>query len=92
MYAFMYVDPETMPVEDHFIATKIFVDNYRNISTPGIARKHWLVFSYIRSEYYELNHNFDETELNNNQTTHPKINLIYFPKILWLLRNNGLMI
>ena len=27
MYAFMYVDPEKMPVEEYFPATKIFVEN-----------------------------------------------------------------
>ena len=27
MYAFMYVDPETMPAEDHVPSTKIFVVN-----------------------------------------------------------------
>ena len=52
MYAFMYVDPETIPVEDHFTATKTFVDNYKKISTPRIVPKHWLVFSYIIYEYY----------------------------------------
>ena len=45
MYAFMYVDPETIPVEDHFTATKTFVDNYNKISTPRTVPKHWLVFS-----------------------------------------------
>ena len=85
----MYVDTETIPVEDHFTATKTFVDNYNKISTPRTVPKHWLVFSYICSEDYELNHNFDETELNNNQTTHPKIKLIYFSKMLLLLTNNG---
>ena len=31
MYAFMYVDTEKIPVEDHFITTKTFVENYRKI-------------------------------------------------------------
>ena len=35
MYAFMYVDPETMPVEYHFNATKTFVVDYNTMSTPG---------------------------------------------------------
>ena len=63
MYAFMYVDTETMPVEDHFLATKMFDDNYKKISTPVPVPKHWLGFSYIRLEDYKLDHNFDETEL-----------------------------
>ena len=29
MYAFMYVDPETMTVEGRFTATKTFVENYK---------------------------------------------------------------
>ena len=28
MYAFMYVDPEKMPVEEYFTDTKTYVDNY----------------------------------------------------------------
>ena len=28
MYAFMYVDPETIPVEDHFTDIKTCVDKY----------------------------------------------------------------
>ena len=31
MYAFMYVDPNTMPVEDYFTARKTFFDNYKKI-------------------------------------------------------------
>ena len=49
MYAFMYVNPKTMPIEDHFIATRTFVVNYNKTSTPGTVLKHQLVFSYIRS-------------------------------------------
>ena len=61
MYAFMYVDTETIPVEDYFTATKEIVENYKKISTPGPVPKHWLVFSYISSEGYDLDMNFDET-------------------------------
>ena len=61
MYDFMYPDPETMPVEDHFPATKTFVVNYKKTSNPGTAPKHWLVFSYIRSEDYELDMNCYDT-------------------------------
>ena len=49
MYDFMYVDPETVTMEDHFPATKPFFMNYKKISTPGPAPKHWLGFSYICS-------------------------------------------
>ena len=31
MYAFMFVDPETIPVEDHFPATKMFAANHKKI-------------------------------------------------------------
>ena len=61
MYAFMYVDPETIQVEDHFPDTKTFVANYNKISNPGSAPKRCPVFSYIRSE--DLDQNFDDTEL-----------------------------
>ena len=62
MYAFMYVDPETITLEDHFPATKIFVVNYKKMSTPRIVPNNWLRFSYIRSEDYGLYQNLDETE------------------------------
>ena len=45
MYTFMYVDPETIPLEDHFPATKTFVENYKKILTPGLVPKHCLGFS-----------------------------------------------
>ena len=69
----MYVDPETIPVEEHFPAT-IFFRNYKKISSPGPVSKNWLGFSYINLEDYELDQNFDET-LKKNQTTHPTIKL-----------------
>ena len=34
-------------------------------STLGTVQKHWIVFIYIRSEYYKLDKNFDDTELKN---------------------------
>ena len=46
---FMYVETETMPVEDHFPSTKLFVQNYNKISTPGPVSKHCLGVSYIHS-------------------------------------------
>ena len=61
MYAFMYANPETMPGEDYFPATTTFVNNYNKISSPRPVPKHWLGFSYIRSEDYELDENFDDT-------------------------------
>ena len=62
MYAFMYVDPETMSVYDHFTSTKILVVNYKKMSTPGTVPENWLRFCYIPSKYYELDQNFDDTE------------------------------
>ena len=44
MYAFLYVDPETMPVETHFPDTNTFVVNYKKISTLQTVPKHWLVW------------------------------------------------
>ena len=57
----MYVGPETMPVEEYFPYTKIFVESYKKMSTTGLVPKYWLEFSFICSEYYELDMNFDET-------------------------------
>ena len=82
MNDFMYVDTKTMSVEDYFPYT-FFVYNYNKMSTPGPVPKHWIIFSYIRSEYYELDPNFDETELEKNQTIGPTIKLNYFVKVLW---------
>ena len=61
MYDFMFIDPERMPVEDHFPDIKTYVDNNKKISTPGLVPKHWLSFSYKCSEDYELDLNFYET-------------------------------
>ena len=63
MYAFMYVNPETIPVEDYFTATTTFAYNYKKISTTGPVPKHWLRFSYTCLEHFELVVNCDETEL-----------------------------
>ena len=60
MYAFMYANTETIPVGDYFPSTKIFVENYNKMSTPGPVPKNWLGFSYILLEDYELDMNFDE--------------------------------
>ena len=65
----MYVDHDTILLWDHFPATKICVVNYKKISTPGTVPKYWLVFSYIRSEDYELDLNFDHIE-SNKQSDH----------------------
>ena len=40
MYAFMYVDPETVPAEDHFTAIKTFYMKYKKMSTPVPGPKH----------------------------------------------------
>ena len=61
MYDFMYVDPDKMPVEYYFTATNTFVVKYKKMPTPVPVPKHWLGFSCICSEDYELDMNFDET-------------------------------
>ena len=65
MYSFMSVDPETITVEEYFSDTKTYIKNQKKISTPVSVPKHWLGFSYIRLEYYELDMIFDSTELKN---------------------------
>ena len=71
MYYFMYVDTQKIPEEGHFSATKIFVENYKKFSKP------WLVLSYICSEYYELDQNFDYTELGgkSDHTSNDQVKL-----------------
>ena len=83
MHAFIYVNPEIISVRDYFPDTKTIVKNYNKTSTLEPVPKHWFGFSYISSEDHELNVNFDETELKNNQTTHSTIKLNHFAKILW---------
>ena len=39
IYDLMCVYPETIPVEDHFIDTKLSVVNYKKMSTPGPVLK-----------------------------------------------------
>ena len=53
-------------MEDHFPETKENVVDYKKISNPGPIPKHFLGFSYIRSEDYELDYSFDYAELNNH--------------------------
>ena len=62
------------------------------MSTTGPVPKHWLGFSYIRSQYYELYQNFDDIELKKNHTTNPMIKLNYFAKVLWSFKKNDGMI
>ena len=61
IYAFRYVDPETIPSEDHFTDTKKSVEDYKKMPTQGLAPKHCLGFSYIKSGYYEFEQNFYDT-------------------------------
>ena len=58
MYDFMYVDTNKISVEDYVPSTKTFVEKYKKIPTPGPVPKDWIVFSYILSEYYELDLKF----------------------------------
>ena len=77
IYAFMYVNTGTIIVEKYFPATKTFVENYKKMSTTGTVPKHWLVFTYISSKYYELDQNFDETELEeqSDHTSNDKVKI-----------------
>ena len=61
MYDFMYVNPDSIPVEDYFPETKTFFDKYKKMSTPGPVPTH-LIF-YIGLEDYQFYLNFDETEM-----------------------------
>ena len=47
MYDFMYIDPDTMPVEDYFPDTKMFIENCKKMSILVSVPKHWLGFSFI---------------------------------------------
>ena len=78
MYAFMYDDPQTMKVEANLSPTETFVVRYKKLSTPGPAPKHWMRFSYILSEDYELYHNFDDTELKNKPDNTSNDNVFIF--------------
>ena len=40
--------------------TITFVEKYKKSLTPGPVPKYWIIFSYIRSEDYESDLNFDE--------------------------------
>ena len=53
LYAFLYVNLETILYEDYFQLQKIVAD-YNNMSTPRPVTKYFLGFSYIRLEGYEL--------------------------------------
>ena len=76
----MSIDPKTMEEEDYFPATKTFVENYMKISTPGSVPKHWIGFSYIRSEYFELGLKFYETEMKSKSDHTSDHNVQLFSK------------
>ena len=52
----------------------IWVEKYKKRSNPGPFPKHWLVFSYICSEYYEWNINIDEKGIKIKPGNFPKSN------------------
>ena len=56
----MYVDTETMVEEGWFTATKTIVEKYKRRSTTVPVPNNFLVFSYIYSDDYELDLNFNE--------------------------------
>ena len=60
MYDFMYADTETMSGGFYLQVTITFVEKYKKSLTPGPVPKYWIIFSYIRSEDYESDLNFDE--------------------------------
>ena len=78
MYDFMYVNPDSIPVEDYFPETKTFFDKYKKMSTPGPVLKYWLVFDYICSEDYELDVKLDENglEKQSDQASNNKVKLL----------------
>ena len=88
IYDFMYVDTKTMPVDELFIASKKFVENYKKMSTIGLVPKNWIGFSHILLEDYELDNNLYEKKIKN-QTTHPTIKSNDLAKILLSYRKNG---
>ena len=46
------------------------------MSTPGPVQKHWFKFSYINSEEYQSDKNFDETYLKKvDNTSNYKVKL-----------------
>ena len=53
------MDPVKILEGDYFPTTRSFVENYKKRSSPGPVPKHWLHFSYIHSEEYKLDLNFD---------------------------------
>ena len=61
MYAFMYVDTETMAEEEYFPSTKHLFQTTK-MSALGPIPKKLPGFSYIRLEDYELDINFDGAE------------------------------
>ena len=52
---------------------------YSKISTIGPVPKHWIVCYYIPWEDYELDLNFDETEMKkqSDHTSNDKVKLFY---------------
>ena len=83
MYDFVYVDTKTMLEDDYFLATTIFVQDYKNRSTPGPVSKYWIEFSYIHSQDYELDLKFDEKRKKGEQKTQQtKNNEFFYKKIL----------
>ena len=47
MYAFVYIDPETISETEYFPDTKTLVQKYHRSSTPGLFLNYGLGFSYV---------------------------------------------
>ena len=71
MYNFMHYNTMILSEEDYFLDTKTFSENNKKISTPGLVSKTWIGFSYIRSEYYYFDIDFDESEINRKPDNLP---------------------
>ena len=85
----MYVEPDTI-TEDGYLPYNIFFQDYNKRSTTRPFPKYLLRFSYICSEDYEWELNFDETEMKKKGDIFPK-NKYPFTITLWLLRKNGFL-
>ena len=75
-----------------FQATRTIVENYKKMSTLVPVPQHCIGFSYIHSEDYELDLNFDKIDTKIKSDLHLTIKLYYFAKILRSLRRASLLI
>ena len=67
------VDPETISMEYHFLATNCFVLKCKKMYTQGTVTKTLLGFSYRRQKYYEFDQKFDERGKKSEHTPNNKV-------------------